>query len=329
MKARIRQIAFALVFIAIGVGIGHFIRINGNTGTVSERHESGYSFIAPLLECNNIASETASTLRPFENRITESVRIIRKTRKVEAISVYFRELNDGWLLKFGDIDSFAPASLLKVPLMIAIFKEAERNPGILKRAVTYRGNNDLSRIQRTKPAKTLTPNQSYSVDELVSRMIVYSDNDAFMVLEGVVSPEVYQKVYRDMGIPMSYFSQQNYQISAVQFASFFRILYNATYLNRELSEKALSLLAQVDFKKGLAAGVPRGVRVADKFGEGSEGSLAELHDCGIIYYPQHPYLLCVMSKGRDSELLDDAIVDLSRAIYEEVAAQYSPDSSAK
>jgi len=27
----------------------------------------------------------------------------------------------------------------------------------------------------------------------------------------------------------------------------------------------------------------------------------QLHDCGIVYYPETPYLLCVMTKGWNFE----------------------------
>lgn len=333
MKIPFKQILFAALFVAIGVAIGLLIRSPARTGAApakfSEMRESGYSLIDPLLECDMAVptGEGAQALHPFEEKIEESIRRIRNPFEIDRMSVYFRELNDGLWLSFGDVDRFSPKSLLKVPLMIAIFKEAERDPGILKRTVVYHGRNELSHMQGIKPAKLLTFNQTYTIDELISRMIIYSDNDAFSVLEGLVNPEIYKKVYSDLGIPMAYIEQQDYSISAEKFASFFRILYNASYLDREFSQRALRLLTQVDFRKGIAAGVPAGIPVADKFGEGNDPE-AEMHDCGIVYYPQHPYLLCIMSRGRNHDLLDDAIEAVSRTIYAEVNAQHVKEHTA-
>jgi hypothetical protein len=42
-------------------------------------------------------------------------------------------------------------------------------------------------------------------------------------------------------------------LSVKDMATFFRILYNASYLGRENSEYALKLLSQVDFNNGLRA----------------------------------------------------------------------------
>ena len=114
--------------------------------------------------------------------------------------------------------------------------------------------------------------------------------------------------------------------SAYKVASPFRILYNATYLGQDLSELALEFLAQSEFRSGLVAGVPAGIVVAHKFGEKADAASGQvqLHDCGIVYHPANPYLLCVMSRGPDFESLDDLIADVSRTVYAEVEAQHPP-----
>jgi hypothetical protein len=83
------------------------------------------------------------------------------------------------------------------------------------------------------------------------------------------------------------------------YASLFRLLYNASFLNAEMSDKILKWLAESDYQTGLRAGVPKGVKVANKFGERSfkGGGVKQLHDCGIVYYPSNPYLICIMTRG--------------------------------
>ena len=105
------------------------------------------------------------------------------------------------------------------------------------------------------------------------------------------------------------------------YASFFRVLFIASYLNKEMSQKALAYLMRSDFNEGIVAGVPPSVLVAHKFGERVSGARLEdrqLHDCGIVYYPNSPYLLCIMSRGSDFTTLDDIIKDLSLLVYKEV-----------
>src|SRR6185436_5295057 len=85
------------------------------------------------------------------------------------------------------------------------------------------------------------------------------------------------------------------------YSHLFRALYNGTYLSHDASEKALELLSRTKFSDGIVAGVPKETTVSHKFGERTlslnTSSINELHDCGIVYYPGHPYFLCIMTKG--------------------------------
>jgi hypothetical protein len=110
-------------------------------------------------------------------------------------------------------------------------------------------------------------------------------------------------------------------MSVKDYASFFRILYNASYLSKDSSQKALSLLSEVDFTDGLRGGVPKDVPVANKFGERQVGTTQQLHDCGIVYLTDHPYLLCIMSRGSDFDELASSIKTVSHLVYIEMSKQ--------
>jgi hypothetical protein len=81
----------------------------------------------------------------------------------------------------------------------------------------------------------------------------------------------------------------------------------------------LSLLVQSDFGGGLQSGVPPNIKVANKFGERIlESGEKQLHDCGIIYYPDNPYQLCIMTSGNNFKELEKIIREISKEVYEEV-----------
>jgi hypothetical protein len=64
--------------------------------------------------------------------------------------------------------------------------------------------------------------------------------------------------------------------------------------------------------------------IANKFGIRSENDDKDqqLHDCGIIYYPNHPYLLCVMTKGNDVNEMEKVIQDISKSVFDEINTRY-------
>ena len=89
-----------------------------------------------------------------------------------------------------------------------------------------------------------------------------------------------------------------------------------------MSEKLLSILSKTEYKGGLVAGVPDNIIVSHKFGERVIGDVYQLHDCGIVYYPNNPYLLCVMTKGTEFTKLEKVIQDISGMVYQDMLRKY-------
>jgi beta-lactamase class A len=327
----IRKILFPLVIFALGVVAGFaareaMIKVGkkpDHSGYI-ERHEGQNRYINPLLACD-VAEDVISNpeLIPFKKKIEQFLNTRMDKRWATKVGVYYRELNDGYWFSIGESEKFIPASMRKVPLMIALLKQAESEPALLERLVTFDLSNDYNMNQNIKPSQALVFGKKYAVRELIYRMIAYSDNNAFTYLTKIVDPVQFDTVYANLRLQNPREAKDDEFLSVQTYESFFRILYNASYLNRNASQWALDVLSKSEFKAGLVAGVPPEVKVSHKFGEKSEGSgTVQLHDCGIVYYPQHPYLLCVMSKGPNFELLDDVIANISQITFAEVDHQH-------
>ena len=146
-------------------------------------------------------------------------------------------------------------------------------------------------------------------------MAINSDNNAALLLVSSISMADLDQSYSDLGVIVP--QNEKYTMTVTTFAGFFRVLYNATYLNHTDSEHLLDLLSQSAFKQGIVAGVPPGIVIAHKFGERgyNNPSPDELHDCGIVY-AKRPYLICIMTQGNGYNALAKAIADISKMIYE-------------
>jgi beta-lactamase class A len=287
--------------------------------TLTEKREGGYRFINPLLECDGGQDIIGDQeVRPFQHTIEAYVDGVLEEKRASQVSVYFRDLTNGPSFGVNEDERFAPASLLKVPLMIAYYKMAEFRPALLKERLLYDGKLDTNRIENFKAPKALKPGKRYTIEELIEMMIAYSDNNAMHLLFNHMDQEYRKKVYQDLGIVDS--ETEGDVMSVEEYTSCFRVLFNSSYLNRELSERALRYLAEPDFPYGIMGGVPPGVIVAQKYGERAyEGTnVKELHDCGIVYYPNSPYLLCVMTSGSDFDFLSETIRGISAMVFTEV-----------
>jgi len=291
---------------------------------VSPLRESGYKYISPLLDFDQ-SEEYFVELKPFKKRIVEEVNKMTSSGQASEVAVYFRDLNNGPWYGVNELEDFYPASLLKVPLMVAYFKIAEDDPQILKKTLVYRLGSEESVSQNIVPERILEQGKSYTVEDLIYNMIVYSDNNALSVLVDNLDFSALAKIYEDFNIQLPSTLDSEVQVSVKTYASLFRMLFNASYLSKKYSEEALEMLSQSSFKEGLVAGVPPGIDVAHKFGERQlgENGVRQLHDCGIIYYPKHPYLLCVMTRGKDLDQLEQAIQNISGLIYTQVNFQFS------
>lgn len=236
------------------------------------------------------------------------------------MAVYFRDLNNGPWFGINEREEFIPASLLKLPTLMGMLRWAEAEPSILEKKISFTSVEDPKR-QYFTPSQEVQPNTEYTVLDLNQRMIRQSDNTAARILRGLMGNERYQDIFDVLGVPSS--TDQPTNLRVKDYATFFRILYNASYLQPATSEFALQLLTETEFNQGLAAGVPRPTVVAHKFGESWESPTSDhqLHDCGIIYYPNHPYLLCVMTRGKDFDELAGVIADISRVAFQNVERQ--------
>jgi beta-lactamase class A len=321
----------AFILVLMGIGIGYLLNNSNSTTTptttdATEQHLKG-QLTRPLVSCDTTTSIKAKEFDKFETQVSNNIDDLLINHKATHVSIYFRDMDNGAWFGINEKEKFSPASLLKVPNMIAILREAQTNPDILKKEIPY-----TSKLLAEEPhfpaEKQIEIGKSYTVDDLVNYMIVYSDNEAMRLLRNNYDTKFFNQIYNDLGMNIPDDNNPDDFMTVKTYSSFFRILYNASYLNEPLSEKALNLLSQVKFNQGIVGGVPAGIVVAHKFGERViEGSnIKQLHDCGIIYYPDEPYLLCIMTRGNDYDQLANIIQDLSKKVWNEVQKRQTTPS---
>jgi len=285
---------------------------------VSEKHQGGYLYISPLLECQN-KSLPSRDFWQLKKDISELIAEKKALKKTSFVSVYLRDLNNGPWIGINEQEKFSPASLLKVPLMISYLKMAESDPQILEKKllVDQDGRDILS--QNMLPMFRVETGKEYRVADLIGYMIKYSDNLAANILLENIPVEHLNQTYSDLGLAIPDPENPENFMTVTQYSSFFRILYNASYLNREMSEKALALLSVSAFDNGLKSYLPAGTIVSHKFGERVIGEARQLHDCGIVYIGEKNYLLCVMTRGTDFSNMEDTIGAISRLVFDRIA----------
>jgi beta-lactamase class A len=287
-----------------------------------------FALTNPLLECEVAEGTINAPKINFKNELLDMASSIEEKKLVNKMAIYFRDLNNGPVFGLNETEPFIPASLLKVPVMMSYFSYFEEDPTVFTKEIThtkaYEGPQGA--IQKIAPDDEIKEGATYSTEELIERMIMYSDNQAVTRLIENIPPKYIRDLYRILGVDDAVLNGPSGSLSVRQYSSFFRILYNASYLSHKNSEKALQMLTKTRFDQGIVAGVPKGTVVAHKFGESGEEEEHQIHDCGIVYYPKHPYLLCMMTRGDEIAKLELAIAEISKFVYDKIDEQYSENA---
>jgi beta-lactamase class A len=239
------------------------------------------------------------------------------------VAFFIENLNTGARAMWQERERFIPASLLKVPLAIAVMKKVES------------GGWDLEQTKLTLEAHFKDryfgslwrePDGSqFSVDYLIKQMLQYSDNTATNMLYGNLEAAERDDVYYHIGLanPEAPFevaaNRPLFQtLTARDLATFFRALYNSTYITRHSSQYLLSVLTETQFDKVLPTETPSDTVIAHKvanFFTKDPNRPKNYHDCGIVYQPDRPYLFCFMTRSLVAEDAQALIVKMANMTH--------------
>lgn len=325
---------YKILILIVAVGLSFYLGYKFSKHPISSNikncDNSIYQYINPSFVCSSGNSIDKKNYTAFQSKLIDYIQSKKDSGDASLVSIYFRDLKNGPTLGIDERTDYSPASLLKLPLLLTYYRFEESHPGTLDIKVGFDvqkpSPDDL--IQLIKTQYPIQPNTPYKISELLDHMIKYSDNQAYYVLATYLdklapNQDLLKQTYLDLGIvtPDNVFQQT---ISVKAYSSIFTQLYNSSFFDQNISsENALKLLTETDFNDGLKAGVPDNIKVAHKFGEreGFSNGLRQLHDCGIVYYPSNPYLLCVMTQGKDLDKLKQVIKEISQKFYEEFSSR--------
>ena len=203
----------------------------------------------------------------------------------------------------------------KVTLLLTYLSMAEEIPGFLERTWTCDPMVLQAPTQHIPPQRQAQPNLSYSLAQLLKLMIVYSDNRATAVLLQHVPAGRYVRTFTDLGLPAPVQYGGSYLMNARDYSVLMKALYHSSSLSPISSEYALALMLRTTWEHGLLAGVPAGVEVAHKFGESGDAQGHQLHETGLVYAEDGPYLITVMTRGPNEGALPGVVSGISELVY--------------
>ncbi|MGB7297206.1 MAG: serine hydrolase [Candidatus Aminicenantales bacterium] len=281
------------------------------------------------------------------NRYSWSADMVSLKKVIEAeiagsgveVSLAFKDLQTGETLFIKEKDVVHAASTMKVPVLIEVFKKAEDGKFRLDDRVVVK--NEFHSIVDGSPFSLNSEDDSdpgiygligtsLTVRELAERMISVSSNLATNMLIELVRPEDVMSTLRLLGVRRlrvlrgvedgkAFEKGWNNQTDACDLLRVMEAIASAKAASLSSCREMISILEKQKFHEGIPAGLPSGVRVANK-----TGSIAGMeHDAAIIFPPgRKPCLLVVLTRGvKSAEEGERLIARLSKLIFDRVVSR--------
>jgi beta-lactamase class A len=255
------------------------------------------------------------------------------------VSIVFQSLDATKFLMINPEEIMHAASLMKVPVMIEVFKQAEQGKFSLDKKINV--TNEFKSIVDGSPYSLTVVEDSdddiyqhigkeMAIRELVRRMITVSSNLATNILIEFAGVENIMKTMAELKIQnmkvlrgvediKAYEKGLNNRTDAM---SMMQVMY-AIAEGKAVSEKAclemIEILSQQKYRNKIPAGIPAGVKVANK-----TGSITRIdHDAAIVFPEgQRPYVLVIMTRGIEKrEDAEKLIAELSHIVYEDIVGE--------
>jgi beta-lactamase class A len=229
--------------------------------------------------------------------------------------------SNGQKLELNSHMVFPSASMIKVPIMYEVMRQAAVGLINLDSSLIVR---DEFRTGGAGILKELRPEINMTIRELVTLMIILSDNTATNMLIQLLGMDRINKTIKDLGLQSTVLRRfmmdfdaaaagQENDTSPADLALLFAIIFDHVGLPSEYGTLMLDILKRQQVKDKLPFYLPEEMIIAHKTGTlpGVE------HDGGILFLPDSPYIICIFT----ADLTDNVqglqlVAYLGKVIYE-------------
>jgi len=238
-------------------------------------------------------------------------------------SFYFEYLSNGSNIRDGADQTSVAASLMKLPVVMDLYKLSEAGKLNLDEQATVK-QSDINTDSDYGDPTHLKAGDTLSLRQAAQITLQDSDNTTLNVIKDKVLPLLNDDTDAIQSLDISFTltgdnpGNEQANISARSYSSVLKCLYYSCFLRAGDSEQLLNYLIGSVEQNRLVAGVGQGIEVAHKVGSSATNTQS---DCGIIYYPGKPYLICLMFFGSTvgNTSTDAYFQHVSQMIYNYVA----------
>ncbi|HSU79627.1 MAG TPA: serine hydrolase [Candidatus Angelobacter sp.] len=261
------------------------------------------------------------------NQLTQDIQSI-----VEQVGgtwgIVLEDLNTSETWAINEAELFYAASVIKVPIMAAAFAAFEKGLlslddwHTLKKEELVGGSGVLQHM---------TPGTKLSLYDIITLMIIQSDNTATNILIDKLGVEGIQKTMSDAGMTKSTFFNKlmvvpanrkgSNEITAKDISSLLKSIVNGQLISHYACEKMIEIMKKQQIRNGLPGKWP--YESTDVIGEIPKWEIANKtgwvpgirHDAGVFYVGEKKMIVTVLSKDVDDLKSEETLAEIGECLY--------------
>ncbi|GIO26872.1 serine hydrolase [Ornithinibacillus bavariensis] len=241
--------------------------------------------------------------------LTETIqKVVDDAGGLWGISLLDLDTNDSWELNEHEL--FYAASVIKVPIMIAAFAASHNGEMELSKKVVLK-REDI--VGGSGVLQYMTPGTSVAIYDLITLMIIQSDNTATNLLVDLIGTEKIQQEMENIGLEKSCYyhkmmigsvdRKEFNQITAAEMTMMLKKLVTGKIVSIHACEQMIDIMkkqqirhtlpSKIELIDGPIIGTLKEFEIAHKTGN----VLGIRHDIGIFYVGQRKMIASILSKG--------------------------------
>jgi beta-lactamase class A len=214
--------------------------------------------------------------------------------------VVVKDYNRNWRIDIASDMQVPAASIIKVPIMAAVFSAEKEGKLSLSDKIKLRQKDKTSGSGTLKNQRS---GREYSIKELLELMNTISDNTATNIIINLLGFDYLNAWFKGNGLKGTTLSRlmmdmvsrdkgiENYT-TAEDIALVFDKIYNGQLISKDVSLECLDILKNQKTRNRIPAKLPKGTVVSHK--TGLERGIC--HDGGIVFTENGDFLICVLTR---------------------------------
>ena len=235
------------------------------------------------------------------------------------IGLYYKDLTSGKEFCYNEDVQFVAASVMKLPLMMDVYRRVEAGEMSLCDKLRM---NDFNKVPGCGAIQWIQEDISLSLRTLIALMITISDNTATNILIEHIGIPKLKEGFKTLGLEKTIVNRllfdtrgiaegtRNY-ITPKEIGGLLETLYKGEFISKEKSEEMIEILKAQQIYHKIPDSLPQSTVVAHKTGE----STGITHDAGIIFSDK-PFIFVFTSFETDTSKANATLRKAARICYD-------------